>query len=231
MLGEYHLGVALREELERTRTVEVLLLLLFGRFPSQLVESLVDVLRKVLFINNILLLLSEYIHLFLGIFEPRMTEYLHCTESLPGVNLKERMNQISGMLGELGRWLLWLSGRRLCSRTILVLLLVCIRIVDVILAIDDQMVQFLHTRGLEGNRTYEHSIETDSSRPNIDFEAFITFVFQDFGGYVGWSTTLLCHPVGFCLELPAHTKISNLDTSICIEKYVVKFYVPVYDQF
>ena len=72
-----------------------------------------------------------------------MTEYLDGAQPLPWVDLKERMNQVGGMLRELGRRLLWLSGGRLL-RAILVLLLVGIRIVDVVFTVDDQMMQLLH---------------------------------------------------------------------------------------
>ena len=51
------------------------------------------------------------------------------------------MDKVSGMLGQLGRRLLWLGGSRCLA---ILVLLEGIWVVDVILAVDDQMMQLLH---------------------------------------------------------------------------------------
>lgn len=131
MLGEYDFGI-LGKQLKLPGAVEVLLR--FGPRCCHLMEGLVDVLGKVLFVDDILLLLGEDIDLIFGIFEPGVAEYLNSAESLPRVHTEKRVNKVSGMLGELGGRLLWLGGCR--SLTIFVLL-EGIWVVDVILAIDD----------------------------------------------------------------------------------------------
>ena len=100
------------------------------------------------------------------------------------------------MLGELGRRLLWLSGGRLL-RAILVLLLVGIRVVDVVFPVDNQMMQLLHARGLEGDCPDKHGIKADTSGPNIYLEAIVAFILEDFWCNIGWGSALLGHTVSF----------------------------------
>lgn len=83
MLGEDDFGI-LGKQLELAGAVEVLLR--FGTRCCQLMESLVNVLGKVLFVDDILLLLREDINLIFGIFEPGVTQYLYGTESLSRVH-------------------------------------------------------------------------------------------------------------------------------------------------
>lgn len=138
MLGEYDFGV-LGEQLKLPGAVEILLR--FGPRCCHLMEGLVDVLGKVLFVDDILLLLREDIDLIFGIFEPGVTQHLNGAESLPRVHAEKRVDEVSGMLGKFGRRLLWLGG---CRSLAIFVLLEGIGVVDVILAVDNQMMQLLH---------------------------------------------------------------------------------------
>ena len=89
MLGEDDFGI-LGKQLELAGAVEVLLR--FGTRCCQLMEGLVDVLGKVLFVDDILLLLREDIDLIFGIFEPGVTQYLNGTKSLSRVHREKRVN-------------------------------------------------------------------------------------------------------------------------------------------
>ena len=139
MLGEYDFGI-LGKQLKLPGAVE--LLLRFGPRCCHLMEGLVDVLGKVLFVDDILLLLGEDINLIFGIFEPGVAQYLNGAESFPRVNREKRVDQVSGMLGKLGGRLLWLGS---CRSLAILVLLEGIWVIDVILAVDDQMMQLLHT--------------------------------------------------------------------------------------
>ena len=91
--------------------------------------------------DDILLLLREDIDLIFGIFEPGVTQYLNGAESLPRVHGEKRVDQVGGMLRQLGGWLLWLGS---CRGLAVLVLLEGIWVVYVILAVDYQMMQLLH---------------------------------------------------------------------------------------
>lgn len=70
-----------------------------------------------------------------------MAQYLNGAESLPRVHTEKRVDKVSGMLRQLGGRLLWLGG---CRGLAIFVLLEGIWVVDVIFAVDDQMMQLLH---------------------------------------------------------------------------------------
>lgn len=93
------------------------------------------------------------------------------------------------------------------------------------------MMQLLHTSGLKGYCTYQHSIQTDTCAPYIHFETFISLIFQYFRGYICGSTTLLGHSLLICLHLSWDTEISNFYSSSGIQKNIVKLDVSMHNQF
>jgi hypothetical protein len=92
-------------------------------------------------VDDILLLLREDIDLIFGIFEPGVTQYLNGAETFPRVHRQKRVDQVGGMLGQLGGRLLWLGG---CRGLPILVLLEGIWVVDVILAVNYQVMQLLH---------------------------------------------------------------------------------------
>ena len=96
------------------------------------------------------------------------------------------MNEILGTFRELGRGLL-LSGR------VSIFVAVGVRIVNIVLPIDDEVVKFVHARCLERNCADQHSIEAYTCAPDVDLETFITLIFQDLRCNVSRCSALLRH--------------------------------------
>ena len=145
--------------------------------------------------DDIFFFLCEYVKLILGVFEPGVAEYLDGAESLPGVHLQYRVNQVDCMLTQLGL-LLWLRGSRGRLAILVLRLVVGVGVVHIILAIDDKVMQLLHARGLEGHSAYEHGVETHTGTPHVHLEALIALVLEDLRGYVSGGPALLTHALG-----------------------------------
>jgi hypothetical protein len=81
-------------EHQHTSPIEVFVKFFFG----YLAINSVNILCKIFLVDDILLLLSENIQFFFGVFKPRMTQNFYGTQSLAGINLQKRVNQVNCML-------------------------------------------------------------------------------------------------------------------------------------
>lgn len=89
----------------------------------------------VLPLNQLLLLVGVDVQVGVPILQPRVLQSLHCCESLIGVCLQEPRNQILDFL------------REECGRSLGVVQLLGVGVrleLEVILALDDQVLQFVH---------------------------------------------------------------------------------------
>lgn len=211
MLGEYHLRVI---EHEHSRAVQIAIFLLalcyLAIYP-------VYVLSKVFFMNDVFFFLSENVELLLAVLEPGMAEDFDGAETFAGVHLQQRVDEVDGVLGELG-----LGLRGLGRRLLFVLRLVIgVRVVHVVLPMDDKVVQLLHARGLEGHRTDQHRVKANPCTPYIHFETFVTFVLKDLWRDVGRGAALLGHTLRIRGDLAGDSKICYFDFAVSIQKDVV----------
>jgi hypothetical protein len=188
VLGKYNLSIV-----EHKHPSAIKVLAHISLLGSYLAVDSIDILCKILLMNDILFFLCEDIKLIFGVFEPWMTEYFHRTESLSRVDLQQRVDQVNCMLSQLGLLL------GLCScvgggLSILVLsLIVRVGVVHIVFPVDDQVMQLLHARCFERHGAYEHGIEANTCTPHINLETLIALIFQDLWGYIGRGTTLLTH--------------------------------------
>ena len=135
MFSEYHLSI-LRKQLQLPRPVKLSL-----RLCRHLMKCFVYILRQVFLVDDVFLFLSEDIDLVLGVLEPGVAEDLDGAEALSRVDAEERVDEVGGVVRELGGGLLRLSG---CRGLPVLVLLVGVRVIDVVLPVYDQMMELLH---------------------------------------------------------------------------------------
>ena len=108
-----------------------------------------------------------FLCLGLGQLHPWVSQYLLRCESLEGVGLQDFLQN-----GQC-------SLRNIARRS------------PTALHIYDLLLKLPHIRGLERNSAEEHSVEDDTSTPNIGLEAAIPLALEHFRRDVGGRTTLL----------------------------------------
>lgn len=89
-------------------------------------------------------------------------------------------------------------------------------------------VQVTNLISLEGHISVEHGVETDSCTPDVDGEALITHVLNNFRSYVGRGAALLEKEFVF-LNSATYSEITDLDISMAVKQNIVKLYITVRD--
>lgn len=69
--------------------------------------------------------------------------------------------------------------------------------------------------------TIQHSKKADSCRPNVDWETFVTHVFDYFRCYISWRTTLL-EQYFICFNLSTYSEITDFNISMSIQQNIIK---------
>lgn len=87
--------------------------------------------------------------------------------------------------------------------------------------------KFYHIGGLEWNRTEKHRIEHDSSRPDIWLVTYVTLIFKNLRGYIGWGSALLKHKLFMFRDQLTHSKIADFNMALGCEQDVVQLDVSV----
>ena len=155
-----------------------------------------------LFPNQILLLLVKDVDALFHIVEPRVEEDFLGRQALGNILFKHVLHEIASQLRH--------------SVPILDFLLV-----QLVRQITD-LVSF------ERHVAIQDSVEADTCRPNVNGQALVADLLDNFRGYVGRGATLLKQEL-FVLDAPTHSEVPNLDVAVTIEENVVQFDVTMDD--
>ena len=154
------------------------------------------------FPNELQFLLIKYIDMLVDVvIEPRVIQYLVCSGPLLRDFLEHHLHHLYGLL-----------RHGVLILDILVELLYGVEVADLVC--------------LEWHVAVEHCVEADAGAPYVYGEALVSHVLNNLWCYVGWCATLLEEDLLF-FYLPANSEVANLDISMTIKQYIVKFDVAV----
>ena len=141
------------------------------------------------FLDQVFLLFIKDVDFFFNVVEPRMKQdFLGC--EAPGDVLFEHvLHQVARQLRD------------------------CVTILDLLLV--ELMGQVTDLVRFEGDISVENSVQADSSRPYIDWEAFIADFLDDLRSYVSRSTALLKQKL-VLVHPPTDAEIANLNVALTV---------------
>ena len=93
---------------------------------------------------------------------------------------------------------------------------------EIELSFKNQFMQIFQIRCFKGNCSAQHRIKENTQGPNVDEEAFIAFVDDDFRGEVGWGSALFLYDLTL-FDYLTDTKITDLDSLLTIKQNIIQF--------